>query len=69
MTFKAVFLNFLAFGRSGHRVQAAKSGGFGLQHTDFARRCQRFAAVSVGLAEAVNSPISPRLLADAGKVI
>jgi hypothetical protein len=42
MTFKAVFLNFWPSGQSGHRVQGAKSGGFGLQHTDFARRCQPF---------------------------
>jgi hypothetical protein len=43
MTFKAVFLNFgPAAGRDGG-VLAAPRGSFGLQLTDFSRRCQRFA--------------------------
>jgi len=29
-----------------------QAGGFGLQHTDFARRCQHFAAISAGLLAA-----------------
>src|SRR3954454_12401795 len=57
MTFKAVFLNLWPSAQSGHRVQGAKSGGFGLQHTDFARRCQRFAATSGGMPQGRNGPI------------
>src|SRR6185295_10223760 len=57
MTFKAVFLNFWPSAQSRHRVQGAKSGGFGLQHTDFARRCQRFAAISGGMPQGRNGPI------------
>jgi hypothetical protein len=59
MTFKAVFLNFWPSGQSGHRVQGAKSGGFGLQHTDFARRCQPFYYRSGGAAGGRNGPVSP----------
>jgi hypothetical protein len=42
MTFKAVFLIFLARDRSGHGRPLGQRSGFGLQHTDFADLCQRF---------------------------
>jgi len=57
MTFKAVFLNFWPSANPDIVSKGAKSGGFGLQHTDFARRCQRFAALSGGMPQGRNGPI------------
>jgi len=42
MTFKAVFPDILVRGPAGHGHPVARRAGFGLQHTDFADRCQRF---------------------------
>ena len=42
MTFKAVFPDILARDRSGTWASRGQRSGFGLQHTDFAARCQRF---------------------------
>jgi hypothetical protein len=49
--FQSCFPEFLAFGQSGHGRPRGRSGGFGLQHTDFARRSQRFATVPVAPPE------------------
>ena len=57
MTFKAVFLNFWPSANPDIVSKGAKSGGFGLQHTDFARRCQRFAAIPGGMPQGRNGPI------------
>jgi hypothetical protein len=46
MTFKAAFLNFWPSADPDMGVRTANQAVFGLQHTDFARRCQRFAVVS-----------------------
>ncbi|NOJ47996.1 hypothetical protein [Bradyrhizobium archetypum] len=46
MTFKAAFLNFWPSADPDVGVRTANQAVFGLQHTDFARRCQRFAVVS-----------------------
>jgi|SRR5437016_6165610 len=36
-------------------VRGGRSGGFGLQHNDFARRCQRFTAIPRGMPQAVTA--------------
>src|SRR3954462_11082393 len=69
MTFKAVFLNFWPSAQSRHRVQGAKSGGFGLQHTDFARRCQRFTAMPAGVPQGRNGPILRELSATSAGIL
>jgi hypothetical protein len=43
MTFKAVFPGILAGDQSGDGRPEAIEAVFVLQHTDFVRRCQRFA--------------------------
>src|SRR5258705_7494970 len=55
MTSKAVFLHFWLSARPGHGRPWGRSGGFGLQHTDFARGCQRFAAIPGGMPQAVTA--------------
>ena len=57
MTFKAVFPEFLAPGQIRASARSGRKGGFGLQHTDFARRCQRFAALTGGMAKGRGGPI------------
>ena len=46
--FQSCFPEFLALCQSGHGRPWDRSGGFGLQHTDFARRCQPFSGRPTG---------------------
>src|ERR1700681_1711088 len=59
MTFKAVFPDILARDRSGHGRPLGQRSGFGLQHTDFAGRCQRFRGSRGGLLMAKDDQLSP----------
>lgn len=47
-------------------MSVGQRGGFGLQHTDFDRRCQRFAAVWDGAAKGIIRPIRSGLRRNPG---